>query len=145
MLIAKRHAYGLDFSSLKLIRSYLNNQKQKERISNSFNTVFELKHGVPQGSVVWPLFFNIRNYDLFYFIDAWELREKYPNPKFFLIRTFRSKSPYSVQIRENTDQKKLRIWTLFTQWGNCKLRRWHSTVHNKDDHCWCNIFTWSPF
>ena len=27
-----------------------------------------------------------------------------------------SKSPYSVQIRENTDQKKLRIWTLFTQW-----------------------------
>ena len=26
-----------------------------------------------------------------------------------------SKSPYSVQIRENTDQKKLPIWTLFTQ------------------------------
>ena len=27
-----------------------------------------------------------------------------------------SKSLYSVQIHENTDQKKLRIWTLFTQW-----------------------------
>ena len=27
-----------------------------------------------------------------------------------------SKSLYSVQIRENTDQKKLRIWTLFTRW-----------------------------
>ena len=26
-------------------------------------------------------------------------------------------SPYSVQMRENTDQKKLRIWTLFTQWS----------------------------
>ena len=26
-----------------------------------------------------------------------------------------SKSPYSVKIQENTDQKKLRIWTLFTQ------------------------------
>ena len=25
-----------------------------------------------------------------------------------------SKSPYSVRIRENTDQKKHRIWTLFT-------------------------------
>ena len=24
-------------------------------------------------------------------------------------------SPYSVRMRENTDQKKLRIWTLFTQ------------------------------
>ena len=26
-----------------------------------------------------------------------------------------TKSPYSVQIQENKDQKKLRIWTLFTQ------------------------------
>ena len=25
-------------------------------------------------------------------------------------------SPYSVRMQENTDQKKLRIWTLFTQW-----------------------------
>ena len=25
-------------------------------------------------------------------------------------------SPDSVRLRENTDQKKLRIWTLFTQW-----------------------------
>ena len=25
------------------------------------------------------------------------------------------KSPYSVQIQDNTDRKKLRIWTLFTQ------------------------------
>ena len=24
-------------------------------------------------------------------------------------------SPYSVRVRENTDQKKLHIWTLFTQ------------------------------
>ena len=37
---------------------------------------------------------------------------------FFCIWTeygnLRSKSPYLVQIQENTDQKKLRIWTLFT-------------------------------
>ena len=30
----------------------------------------------------------------------------------FLVRIF----AYSVWIRKNTDQKKLRIWTLFTQW-----------------------------
>ena len=28
----------------------------------------------------------------------------------------RSVSPYSVRMLENTDQKKLNIWTLFTQW-----------------------------
>ena len=32
------------------------------------------------------------------------LREKCPNTEFFLVR-----------IQENTEQKKLRIWTLFTQ------------------------------
>ena len=26
------------------------------------------------------------------------------------------KSPYSIQIRENTDQKNLRIWTFSAQW-----------------------------
>ena len=25
-------------------------------------------------------------------------------------------SPYSFQMRENTDQKKVSIWTIFTQW-----------------------------
>ena len=57
------------------------------------------------------------------------LHEKCPNTEFFWsvssrIRTeygeiFRI-SPYSARMRENTDQKKLHIWTLFTQ---CKKFR----------------------
>ena len=39
-------------------------------------------------------------------------RENYPNLEFFLVHIL----PYSVQIRKNTHQKKLQIWTLFTQW-----------------------------
>ena len=38
------------------------------------------------------------------------LGEKCPNTEFFLVRIF----PYSVRIRKNTDQKKLRNWTLHT-------------------------------
>ena len=34
------------------------------------------------------------------------------NTEIYLLR----KSPYSVRIQENKDQKKLRIWILFTQW-----------------------------
>ena len=50
------------------------------------------------------------------------LREKCPNAKFFQVCIFsirteygdwRSQSPFSVWIQENTDQKKLRIWILF--------------------------------
>ena len=40
------------------------------------------------------------------------LCENCPNKEFFLVHIF----PYSNWIRENTDQKKFRIWTLFTQW-----------------------------
>ena len=40
------------------------------------------------------------------------LRGKCPNTEFFLVLTFL----YSVRIQEITYQKKLRIWTLFTQW-----------------------------
>ena len=39
------------------------------------------------------------------------LYEKCPNTEFFLVRIF----PYSVRMRENKDQQKLRIWSLFTQ------------------------------
>ena len=39
------------------------------------------------------------------------LHEECPSTEFLLICIF----PYSFRIRENTDQKKLRIWTLFTQ------------------------------
>ena len=40
------------------------------------------------------------------------LREKCPNTELLLVCTFL----YSDWIQENTDQKKLRIWTLFSQW-----------------------------
>ena len=41
----------------------------------------------------------------------------------------RSKSLYSVQLQENTEQKKLRIWTLFTQWPvREKSSEWHTLV-----------------
>ena len=40
------------------------------------------------------------------------MREKCPNTEFFLVHIFL----HSVWIQENTDRKKLRIWTLFTQW-----------------------------
>ena len=57
------------------------------------------------------------------------LREKCPKMEFFwsvfsCIRTeygeIRSISPYSVQMWENRNQKKLPIWALFTQW----LTKW---------------------
>ena len=77
LFIEKRHAYGLDFTSLKPIHNYFNKQKQKVRIKNSFSTVLELKHGVPQGSILGPIFFNIHIFNLLCFIETWETAANY--------------------------------------------------------------------
>ena len=53
------------------------------------------------------------------------LREKCPNMEIFLFYIFL----YSVQIQENIDQKKLRIWTLFTQWLCQQLSHWFSVLN----------------
>ena len=65
LLITKLSWYGVTPESLKLIFSYLSNQTQGVRINNSYSRKSDIKYGVPQGSVLRPLLFNINLTDLF--------------------------------------------------------------------------------
>ena len=53
-------------SALNLIHSYLSNRTQRIKINNSFSRRRSIEYGVPQGSVLGPLLFNIDLTDLFY-------------------------------------------------------------------------------
>ena len=65
-MIAKLHAYGFSKESLKLIKSYLSNCWQRTKVNLSFSSWSELILGVPRGSVLGPLLFNIYINGLFY-------------------------------------------------------------------------------
>ena len=68
LLIAKLAAYGFSKDSLILILSYLSNRWQRVKINSSFSSWTELLMGVPQGSVLGPLLFNIYLNDLFFYL-----------------------------------------------------------------------------
>ena len=66
MLILKLHAYGFSKKALFLIKSYLSNRWQRIKINNSYSSWIELLLGVPQGSILGPLLFNINLNYLFF-------------------------------------------------------------------------------
>ena len=69
LLIAKLEAYGFDLKSLKLVYAYLAKRNQRVKINDSFSSWKEILYGVPQGSILGPLFFNIFICDMFYLLE----------------------------------------------------------------------------
>ena len=67
LLLAKLEAQGFSMTSLKLMQSYLCNWFQRTSANASFGDWKEIETGVPQESILGPLFDIFLN-DIFYFI-----------------------------------------------------------------------------
>jgi exonuclease III len=108
ILLRKLELYGVKGQALSFLNSYLSNRSQKCQINGSLSSEKMIRCGVPQGSILGPLFF------LLYINDLPQCLSK-TKPRLFADDTNLTASGDSITRLEaavNSDLENLRKWLI---------------------------------
>ena len=85
LIVLKLKQYQLDDKIVNLTKGYLSNRRQRVKLGNVHSTWQDITTGVPQGSILGPVPFNIFMNDLVYVIKLSNL-STYADDTDFLCR-----------------------------------------------------------
>ena len=112
LLIAKLGAYGFDKKALYYIKSYVDNRKQRVCVNSIFSSWQQVIAGLPQGSILGSLLFNIFVNYPFLFISSSNL-SNYADDNTLYTSCYNLKEAKEVLFN---DLNKVTVW--FIQWKN---------------------------
>ena len=106
LIIAKLEAYDFQIDTLRLVYDFLSNRKQRLILNVTFSSWKDIEYGVPQGSFLSPLLFNIYLCELFYLLDDPDIESYADDTTLYTVKENKESANYALE----TSSQKLFKW-----------------------------------